>query len=143
MIDKDDIIPLAVLGGGLFLIGMAARKPKRKLKDRTGEECDPDGIPPFGYECAQTRGGYELRKEPEKFMGFGHYRNRDGIDAALEKLGFPGGNLAGFQGYMGLVYGRGIRTDGELDSATIRALEDAEAMLARDEWAFPRGGGAG
>ncbi len=137
--NKDDIVPFALLGAGLFLLGKAAKKGPRKLKDRTGEACDPKDNAPYGYECGQVVGGWELMEEKGKFLGFGPYNNRDGVDTALSRLGFSGGNLKGFQMYMSLISEWDLRKDGQLDSETIVALEEAEGLLNRDEWVPPRG----
>ena len=138
--NKDDIVPVALLGAGLFLLGKAAKKGPRKLKDRTGEVCDPKGSAPYGYECGQVVGGWELMKEQGKFLGFGHYNNVEGINTALMRLGFSEGNLRGFQMYMSLVSEWDLRKDGQLDRDTVVALEEAEGLLNRGEWTPPRGG---
>lgn len=130
-----------LLGAGVLLLGMASRKKPRKLENRSGEECDPKEDAPMGYQCGQVRGGWELRPEPEHFAGFGPYINRDAVDDALARLGFPGGNLGSFQSYMSMSYGRELRKDGVVDGDSMRALHDAEMMLVRDEWVFPRGAG--
>ena len=140
---RDEYGHFVLLGAGLVMLGMASKKKPRKLEDKSGEKCDPDEEPPLGYQCGQVRGGWELRHEPEQFVGFGPYINRDAVDAALESLGFAGGNLAGFQGYMSLAYGRDLRKDGVVDGPSMKALRDAEMMLSRDEWAFPRGAQTG
>lgn len=132
-----------LLGAGVVMLGMASKRKARKLEDRTGEKCDPEEDPPFGYQCGQVLGGWELQEEQGHFAGYGSYVNEQGVDTALASLGFPDGNLAGFQGYATLAYGKGLRKDGVLDGATLRALKDAEAMLARDEWVFPRGAQTG
>lgn len=137
--NKDDILPIALLGGGLFLLGKAAKKSPRKLKDRTGEVCDSKESAPYGYECGQVAGGWALMNEQEKFLGFGPYKNKEGIDTALLSLGFSEGNLQGFQMYMSLISEWDLRKDGQVDRDTIVALEDAEGLLSRDEWVPPRG----
>ena len=137
--NKTDIVPVALLGAGLFLIGKAAKKSPRKLKDRTGETCDPKESAPYGYECGQVVGGWELMEEKGKFLGFGPYNNKAGIDAALRSLGFSDGNLRGFQMYMSLISEWDLRKDGQLDRDTVVALEEAEGLLGRGEWMPPRG----
>lgn len=137
---SEDIVPLALLGAGLLLLGKAAKRGPRKLKDRSGEKCDPKESAPYGYECGQITGGWELRKEQEKFIGYGHYNNRAGIDEALLRLGFPDGYLKGFQVYMSAISEWELRTDGKLDSDTITALDEAEGLLDRGEWLPPGGG---
>jgi len=132
-----------LLGAGLLMLGMASKRKPRKMEDRSGEKCDPDEVTPMGYQCGQVRGGWELSPEPEHFAGFGPYINRESVDVALARVGFPDGNLAGFQGYMSLVYGRDLRKDGEVDGSSMHALRDAEQMLGRDEWVFPRGAQTG
>lgn len=138
--NKDDIVPVALLGVGLFLLGKAAKKGPRKLKDRTGEVCDPKESAPYGYECGQVVGGWELMEERGKLLGFGPYNNVEGIDTALLRLGFSEGNLRGFQMYMSLVSEWDLRKDGQLDRDTVVALEEAEGLLNRNEWTPPRGG---
>jgi hypothetical protein len=138
--NNDDIVPLALLGGGLLLLGMAAKKGPRKLKDRTGEKCDPKATAPYGYDCGQVMGGWELVPEKEEYIGFGHYNSRAGVDAALESLGFPNGDLAGFQRYMSAISEWDLRSDGQIDKDTLIALEEAEGLLRRDEWLAPYGG---
>jgi hypothetical protein len=137
--NKDDIVPVALLGAGLFLIGKAVKKGPRKLKDRTGEPCNPKESAPYGYECGQVVGGWELMEERGKFLGFGSYNNKDGIDTALRSLGFSDGNLRGFQMYMSLISEWDLRKDGQLDRDTVVALEEAEGLLSRGEWLPPRG----
>jgi hypothetical protein len=139
--NKDDILPFAIFGAGLLLLGMAAKKGPRKLKDRTGEKCDPKESAPYGYECGQVKGGWELREEQSEWIGFGLYQSRSGVDAALEKLGFPGGDLQGFQEHMSRISEWDLRTDGKVDRDTIVALEEAEGLLRRGEWFFPGGMG--
>lgn len=133
----EDIIPLAVLGGGIFLLNKAYKKPPRKMEDRTGEVCDPNKKPPCGYECNQVRGGWELAPEKGEWIGFGHYVNRQGVDDMLKKLGFPGGDLVGFQNYMSRISDWDLRQDGVIDKKSILALKEAEGLLRRDEWIFP------
>lgn len=128
-----------LLGGGVLLLGLAAKKRPRKLEDRSGEECDPDEMSPMGYQCGQVRGGWELSHQPEVFLGFGPYLNRERVDEALASLGFHDGDLEGFQRYMSMAYDRDLRKDGSVDGPSMRALKDAEVMLSRDEWLFPRG----
>ena len=137
--NRDDIVPLALLGLGVFALSKAAKNGPRKLKDRAGDKCDPKDTSPFGYQCGQVVGGWELRNEAEKYLGFGHYNNRPGIDAALSRVGFPGGNLMGFQMYMSSISEWELRQDGNLDKDTIIALEEAEGLLDRGEWIPPRG----
>lgn len=137
--NRSDIAPIALLGAGLFLLGKAAKKSPRKLKDRTGEKCDPKESAPYGYECGQVVGGWELMEEKGKFLGFGPYNNKEGIDTALRSLGFSDGNLRGFQMYMSLVSEWDLRKDGQLDRDTVVALEEAEGLLGRNEWTPPRG----
>lgn len=134
----DDYGHFVLLGVGLAALAVASKRKPRKLEDRTGEECDPDDPPPFGYECGQVRGGWALRPEREHFVGFGPYLNRGAVDEALASLGFPGGQLADFQRYMAQVYDRDLRQDGVVDGPSMRALVEAESMLARDEWVPPR-----
>lgn len=133
----EDIIPLVVLGGGLFLLGKASKRPPRKIEDRTGESCDPNDIAPFGYEGAQVRGGWKPVPEKPQWLGFGHYNNRAGVDEAIHSLGFPDGDLSGFQEYMSRISEWDLREDGEVDKGTILALEEADRMLRLDEWVFP------
>lgn len=128
-----------LLGAGITMLALATKRKKGKLEDRSGEKCDPKEPAPVGYQCGQVRGGWELRQEEEQFVGFGPYINEEAVDEALASLGFPDGNLAGFQGYMSLVYERDLRKDGVADRDSMFALRDAENMLARDEWVFPRG----
>ncbi len=128
-----------LLGAGLVMLNKAGKRKPRKLEDRTGEECDPNESAPYGYECGQTRGGWELRKERGHFVGFGSYINQEGVDEALAYLGFPNGNLSGFQSYVSLAYQKDLRIDGIADRATMIALKEAEMMLGRDEWVPPRG----
>ena len=132
-----------LLGAGLVMLNKAGKRKPRKLEDRTGEKCDPEDPAPFGYECGQIRGGWELRKEREHFVGFGSYINQEGVDEALAYLGFPNGDLSGFQSYVSLAYQKDLRTDGIADRATMIALKEAEMMLGRDEWVPPRGALAG
>lgn len=129
---------LVLLGAGVAMIGMATKRKPRKIEDRTGEECDPEGDVPFGYQCGQVPGGWELRQEESRFHGYGPYINYESVVRALDSLGFPGGNLRGFQHYMSMAYARDLRKDGVVDGDSMRALRDAEQMLARDEWVFPR-----
>lgn len=136
---RDDYGPILLLGAGLLMLGKASKRSARKNEDRTGEECDPDELAPVGYQCGQVRGGWELRHAEEHFSGFGPYLTRERVDAVLRSLGFPGGNLAAFQGYMSLTYGRELRKDGVVDGPSMHALKEAEQMLSRDEWMFPRG----
>jgi len=136
---SDDIFPLALLGAGVLMLSKASKRGPRKLKDRKGEECNPNDSAPYGYECGQVAGGWELKEERERYLGFGHYNNRAGIDAALESLGYPGGNLQGFQIYMSMISDWDLRTDGLIGQDTITALEEAEEALARGEWVPPRG----
>jgi len=139
--NKDDILPIALLGGGLLMLGMASKKGPRKLKDRTGEKCDPKGIAPFGYECGQVVGGWELMKEKGQFLGYGHYNNQEGIDKALNSLGFHSGDIAGFQHYMSGISEWDIPASGQINKETIIALEEAEGLLRRGEWVSPVWGG--
>ncbi len=136
---SDDIVPLALLGVGVFMLSKASKRGPRQHKERKGDECNPNDSAPYGYECGQVAGGWELREERERYLGFGHYNNRAGIDAALASLGYPGGNLQGFQIYMSSVSDWDLRRDGLLDPDTITALEEAEGMLGRGEWVPPRG----
>lgn len=136
---SDDIVPIALLGAGVLLLSKASKRGPRKLKERKGEECNPNDPAPFGYECGQAVGGWELKEERERYLGFGHYNNRAGIDTVLSSLGYPGGNLQGFQIYMSMVSDWKLRKDGLLDPDTITALEEADEMLARGEWVPPRG----
>ncbi len=128
-----------LLGAGVVMLGMASKRKPRKVVDRTGEECDPKESAPFGYQCGQVRGGWTLQEEQEHFVGFGPYINEEAMLTALDAVGFPNGNLAGFQGYMSLAYESDLRRDGAVDRDSMLALRDAEQMLARDEWVFPRG----
>lgn len=137
--NKDDILPIALLGGGLFLLGKAAKKSPRKLKDRTGEVCNPKNSAPYGYDCGQVAGGWALMKEQEKFLGFGPYKNKEGINTALLSLGFSEDDLSGFQIYMSLISDWELREDGQIDRETVVALEEAEAMSSRNEWVPPGG----
>ena len=136
---RDDYAPFALMGAGLFVLGMASKRKPRKAQDRAGEPCNPDEPAPFGYQCGQAPGGWKLIEEQGHFTGFGPYINRDAVDDALLSVGFPGGNLAGFQGYTSLVYEKNLRTDGVIDRDSMFALREAEMMLSRDEWLFPRG----
>jgi len=135
---RDDLLPLALLGGGLMLLGMASKKPARKLKDRSGEECEPKESAPYGYECGQVTGGWKLVEEKPKYLGYGSYNNREGVDVAINQLGFPGGNLRGFQMYISMTSDWDLRQDGQIDKNTILALEEAEGLLGRGEWLPPR-----
>lgn len=137
----DEYGHILLLGSGLTILGIASRRRPRSLENRSGEICDPKVRPPIGYQCGQVIGGWTLQPEVEHFSGYGPYLNRQSVDAALARLGFSGGNLAGFQAYMSTVYGRDLRSDGSPDSLTMKALRDAEMMLDRDEWAFPRTAG--
>lgn len=136
---RDDLLPLALLGAGVLMLTKASKKAPRNLKDRRGEECDPKELTPYGYECGQVIGGWELKEEREKHLGFGHYNNQAGIDAALARVGFPDGNLVAFQMYMSAVSEWDLRDDGVLDEDTIIALEEAEGLMDRGEWSPPFG----
>lgn len=137
----DEYGHILLLGSGLAMLGIASRRRPRSLTNRSGESCDPKTRPPIGYQCGQIVGGWELQPEAEHFSGYGPYLNRASVDAALARLGFGDGNLAGFQRYMSMVYERNLRKDGHIDGPTMKALRDAEMMLDRDEWAFPRTAG--
>lgn len=130
---------ILLFGVGVLILGAASRRGPRKLEDRAGEECNPNEIAPLGYQCGQSVGKWTLQKEVGHFAGFGHYLNRENVDAALAKVGFPDGNLEGFQRYISMAYEYNLRKDGIVDGATMKALYDAELMLGRDEWIFPRG----
>lgn len=140
---RDDIVPAGLLIGGLLLMAKASKKGPRSTKDRTGENCDPKEIAPFGYECGQVTGGWELREESTGWLGYGHYRNSEGVNEALMSLGFADGDLKGFQIYMSRISEWDLRKDGLVDRDTIIALDEAESLLRRDEWLFPPEGAMG
>lgn len=136
---SEDYGHFLILGAGLVMLGIASKRKKpRNLEDRSGEKCDPEESAPFGYQCGQVRGGWELMEEQARFIGFGPYTNRQAVDRALDSLGFPNGDLVGFQKHMSLVYAKGLRVDGEVDKETMAALKQAENMLARNEWLSPK-----
>ena len=130
-----------LLGAGVVAIAAGSQRKTRKLEKRAGEECDPNNPPPSGYQCGQIPGGWELMEESGHFTGFGSYINAEAVTDALESLGFPNGDLAGYQAYFSLVYEGELRRDGIVDKDSLVALKEGENMLAREEWSFPNGAG--
>ena len=134
---RSDYGPILAIGAGVFLLGMATKRKPRHLDDLSGETCEPSETAPHGYQCGQANGGWELREEHEKFTGYGPYINQAAMDQALEAVGFPAGNLQGFQHHANNAHGQNLRIDGEIDQATTFFLREAEQMLARGEWILP------
>lgn len=134
----EDYGPLFLLGAGVLMIAHANKKSPRKLVDRSGEKCAAGEEAPYGYECAQVVGGWELRPETKSFVGYGSFINRASVDSALVSLGFSYGDLEHFQNYMSMAYGWDLRKDGVVDSQSMKALREAVNMLSRDEWLPPR-----
>lgn len=134
---RSDYGPLLALGAGVLLLGMASKRKPRQLEDRAGEACEPGEHAPVGYECGQGDDGWKLREEQSKFTGYGPYINQGSMDEALRAVGFPNGDLLGFQQHANNVHGQDIRTDGAIDRATMLFLREAEMMVARGEWIFP------
>jgi len=133
----DEYGHFVLLGAGLVLLHYATRKKPRVIEEREGEPCEPGAYAPFGYDCVKVGEGYQLKAEVPKFIGYGPYPNRQAVVDALDRLGFPNENLAGFQRYMTLYSEWGLRTDGNVDRDTMLALREAELMLERNEWQFP------
>ena len=132
-----DYGPLLALGAGVVLLGMASKRKPRRLEDRSGEACDPDGVTPFGYQCGQNGDDWELQEERNRFTGYGPYINQSAMDQALEVVGFPNGDLLGFQQHSNDVHGQDVPVAGAIDRASMLFLREAEMMLARGEWIFP------
>ena len=132
-----DYAPLLALGAGVVLLGMASKRKPRRLEDRSGETCDPDETAPFGYQCGKDGNGWELREERDRFTGYGPYINQSAMDQALAVVGFPNGDLLGFQQHANDVHGQSVPVAGAIDRATMLFLREAEMMLARGEWIFP------
>lgn len=133
MADKDDIGPALVLAFGAAALWWANRpKPVKKRKDRDGEACDPLGEVPDGYICVAEDGDFILRREAPKFLGFGPYPNQEAVDDVLKRLGMQ--DLAEFQTFMSQTTRWSLRTDGVVDANTMRALKDAEELLAAGKW---------
>ena len=136
---SDEYGHFLLLGAGVAMLVIASQRKPRKLEDRSGESCDPDESAPFGHECHQVDGDWKLRPGTRHFIGYGPYISRRNLDHALARLGFPGGNVAGFQAYMSSIYKHDVRKDGIIDGETVVAIREAEQMLDRGEWALPRG----
>lgn len=136
--DSDDIGAYLVLFAGAGLLYAASRKkPKPKRKSRKGEECDPLEKSPHGYICVTDEDGFTLDEEAEKFLGFGPYASLSAVEEMLQNLGFPGGDLAGFQRYVSETSQWDLRTDGEIDKQTMLALADAEKLYDAGRWKPP------
>ena len=137
---RSEYAPFVLMGAGLLVLGLAGKRKPRKSEDRAGEVCDPDEDAPAGYQCARTTDGWKLIGEQEHFTGFGPYINHNAVGEALASVGFPDGDLAGFQEYASLMHEKDLRNDGVIDRDTMFALREAEMMLSRGEWIFPREG---
>lgn len=130
--DKEDLLSLGILAGGLYLISRASSPPKKERM--TGKECDPEKPAPYGYRCAMDVGGksWSFTDDPEDFLGYGHYNNEEGLNRVVSSLGFS--SLKEFQSYASDNLGIPLNEDGILDSETMKALSDAEDALRRGEW---------
>ena len=120
------------------LLYAATRKKERpKRKSRKGQACDPLQKPPHGYMCVAEGEGFVLEEEAEKFIGFGPYSSRQEVDHVLEKLGFSGGDLEGFERYMSQTTPWDLQIDGEPDKQSMLALAEAERLYDAGRWTPP------
>lgn len=134
----DDIAPYLVLAGGLFALHLAnKRKPREPGPDRAGEKCDPSGDAPHGYVCATDGKEFVLERPAQRFIGYSPYLNREQVDAALARLGFPGGDIKAFQIYMTQTSRHTLDEDGHPSPETMRALKYAEDRLHAGKWIHP------
>ncbi len=137
---SEDYGPFLLLGAGVLMLGYAYKRGPRKSNGNVGDRCDPKDNAPFGFHCVSTRDGNVLHRDKEHFSGYGSYLNRAMVNDVLAELGFPNGNLSGFQVYMNKISEWELRTDGEVDRDSVLALEEAETMLGQNQWPKPRWG---
>lgn len=134
MSSDGDIGAYVILGLGIGALVLASRKkPKPARKDQAGEACDPLEETPHGYICVAEDGGFILRREAPKFLGFGPYPSRAVVDKVLAELGFSS-DIGEFQTYMSQTTRWSLRTDGIIDADTIHALKEADELLAAGKW---------
>lgn len=138
MIDRDEIVPYLVLAGGLVALHLASKKkPREKSVDRAGEKCEPESEAPHGYVCTTDGKEFVLERNPQHFIGYSPYLNREQVDSALEKLGFPAGDIKSFQTYMTQTSKFTLQESGHADPETMKALKYAETQLAAGRWRHP------
>ena len=137
---REDYGPFLLLGAGLVMLGYAYKRSPRESEGEVGEKCDPDEDAPLGFHCTPTRDGNVLHRDKEYFSGYGSYLNRAMVNDVLAELGFPSGDLKGFQVYMNKISEWELRTDGGVDRDSMVALEEAEVMLGHNQWPKPRWG---